>query len=212
MVPGASESHELQRTIDALHSRYKPLTDGDVATYIPELAKANPERLRHLHRDRRRRRSSRPATATARSPSSRSPSPSRSAWPSRTYGHETVAQARRRRAERRRVQLDRAAERARTGRHNPMINAGAITVTALLHARYGDEAFDHDPRPVQRRGRPPARRSIEAVYESERRTGHRNRAIAHLLLNFGLVHDDAERPSTSTSGSARFSSPAATWR
>lgn len=31
------------------------------------------------------------------------------------------------------------------------------------------------------------------MYESERRTGHRNRAIAHLLLNFGLVHDEAEQ-------------------
>jgi glutaminase len=31
-----------------------------------------------------------------------------------------------------------------------------------------------------------------AVYDSERRTGHRNRAIAHLLLNFDLVHDQAE--------------------
>ena len=32
----------------------------------------------------------------------------------------------------------------------------------------------------------------EAVFESERRTGHRNRAIAHLLLNFGVVHEEAE--------------------
>ena len=32
----------------------------------------------------------------------------------------------------------------------------------------------------------------QAVYESERRTGHRNRAIAHLLLNFGMVNDQAE--------------------
>ena len=32
----------------------------------------------------------------------------------------------------------------------------------------------------------------EAVYDSERRTGHRNRAIAHLLLNFGMVHHQAE--------------------
>ena len=31
------------------------------------------------------------------------------------------------------------------------------------------------------------------MFESERRTGHRNRAIAHLLLNFGLVHEEAER-------------------
>src|SRR4029077_13522133 len=32
----------------------------------------------------------------------------------------------------------------------------------------------------------------ESVYQSESRTGHRNRAIASLLLNFGLVHEEAE--------------------
>jgi len=30
------------------------------------------------------------------------------------------------------------------------------------------------------------------VYESEHRTGHRNRAITHLLLNFGIVAEEAE--------------------
>ena len=25
---------------------------------------------------------------------------------------------------------------------NPMVNAGAITITALLHAKYGDDTFD----------------------------------------------------------------------
>ena len=75
--------------------------------------------------------------------------------------------------------------------YNPMINSGAITVTALLHARYGDATFEHLlERFSAIAGRP---LSIdESVYESERRTGHRNRAIAHLLLNFGLVHDEAE--------------------
>ena len=76
--------------------------------------------------------------------------------------------------------------------HNPMINAGAITVSALLHARYGDEAFDL----ILERFSTAAGRQLRIdpdVYESERRTGHRNRAIAHLLLNFGLVHDAAER-------------------
>src|SRR5262249_4643262 len=33
----------------------------------------------------------------------------------------------------------------------------------------------------------------EAVYSSEASTGHRNRAIAYLLLNFGMVHDLAEQ-------------------
>jgi glutaminase len=76
--------------------------------------------------------------------------------------------------------------------HNPMINAGAITITALLHARFGDETFEWLlERLSAAAGRP--LKVDEAVFDSERRTGHRNRAIAHLLLNFGMVHDEAER-------------------
>jgi glutaminase len=85
------------------------------------------------------------------------------------------------------IQLQRYSNRP----HNPMINAGAITVTALLHARYGEATFDR----VLARFSDAAGRELridEAVYESERRTGHRNGAIAHLLLNFGLMHDAAE--------------------
>lgn len=74
---------------------------------------------------------------------------------------------------------------------NPMVNSGAITITALLHAKYGRETFDIIlDRTSKAAGRPLV--VDEEVYESERRTGHRNRAIAHLLLNFGLVHDEAE--------------------
>jgi len=75
--------------------------------------------------------------------------------------------------------------------HNPMVKAGAITVTALLHHRFGDRTFNVM---LDRLSAAAGRRlSVdERVYESERRTGHRNRAIAHLLLNFGLVHTEAE--------------------
>src|SRR4030095_5506647 len=75
--------------------------------------------------------------------------------------------------------------------HNPMVNAGAITVTALLHARYGERTFDVI---LDRLSAAAGRRLwiAEQWYESERRTGHRNRAIAHLLLNFGLVSCEAE--------------------
>lgn len=72
-----------------------------------------------------------------------------------------------------------------------MVNSGAITITALLHAKFGDETFDIIlDRMSKAAGRPLV--VDEQVYDSERRTGHRNRAIAHLLLNFGLVHDEAE--------------------
>jgi glutaminase len=75
--------------------------------------------------------------------------------------------------------------------HNPMINAGAISVTALLHARYGDDTI---ARILDRLSAAAGHRLTvdENVFVSERRTGHRNRAIAHLLLNFGVVHDEAE--------------------
>jgi glutaminase len=72
-----------------------------------------------------------------------------------------------------------------------MINTGAITVTALLHARYGNDALDR----LMNRLSAAAGRQLtidEDVFASERRTGHRNRAIAHLLLNFGMVHAEAE--------------------
>src|SRR6187455_1100841 len=39
----AAPAHELQILIDSLHSKYKANHAGEVATYIPELGKANPD-------------------------------------------------------------------------------------------------------------------------------------------------------------------------
>ena len=51
----------------------------------------------------------------------------------------------------------------------------------------------------------------EPVYESERDTGHRNRAIGHMLRNFDILdRATRSRRSTSTSSSARSRSTAAT--
>jgi len=74
---------------------------------------------------------------------------------------------------------------------NPMINAGAIATTSLIEgvtsekkmrrileafSRYVGHDLDID----------------EAVYKSEAETGHRNRAIAHLLRNFNIIPSDPE--------------------
>ena len=69
---------------------------------------------------------------------------------------------------------------------NPMVNAGAITVAALLHRELGDKALDYV---LDHLSRAAGRRlSIsESVYRSEAMTGHRNRAIAHLLVNVGAA-------------------------
>ncbi|MDP2606451.1 MAG: glutaminase A [Deltaproteobacteria bacterium] len=71
---------------------------------------------------------------------------------------------------------------------NPMVNAGAIATTALI------KGTGHDQRLARLlgkfsdlAGRP---LSIDhAVYTSERTTGHRNRAIAYLELNFGMIDE-----------------------
>ena len=43
MPTDATEKHELQIAIECLHDRFRPATNGQVATYIPELGKADPE-------------------------------------------------------------------------------------------------------------------------------------------------------------------------
>ena len=71
---------------------------------------------------------------------------------------------------------------------NPMINAGAITSTSLVA---GDSAAERERRVVDFYGRF-AGRALEVdadVYEAERDTGHRNRAIGHMLRAFGVLEE-----------------------
>jgi glutaminase len=74
---------------------------------------------------------------------------------------------------------------------NPMINAGAITSTSLVA---GAGAAEREGRVVDFYGRF-AGRPLEVdteVYEAERDTGHRNRAIGHMLRAFGVLEDDPD--------------------
>lgn len=74
---------------------------------------------------------------------------------------------------------------------NPMVNAGAITITALLYEAHGADTFDFIlDRFSDAAGRP--LKMSEEVYRSEARTGDRNRAITYLLRNVGVVGDGAE--------------------
>jgi glutaminase len=74
---------------------------------------------------------------------------------------------------------------------NPMIHAGAITSASLV---VGESAAERERRVVEAYSRF-AGRGLEVdtdVYESERATGHRNRAIGHMLRGFGILEDDPE--------------------
>ena len=75
--------------------------------------------------------------------------------------------------------------------YNPMVNAGAITVAGILREHYGEQAFDT----VLERFSSAANRVLdmdESVYHSESETGHRNRAIAHLLRASGALENEVE--------------------
>jgi len=182
------EKHELQALIEALYKEYLPLNKGEVATYIPELGRANPNHLGISL-----------VTADGRffeAGDCDLPFTIQSISKPFTFGmalgelgHEKVLHH---------VGVEPSGEpfnsielqRGSNRPFNPMVNAGAIAVTALLHSVYGGDTFS---RLIQCLSAA-AGRSLnidQAVYESEFATGHRNRAIAYLLLNFGMVHDQA---------------------
>jgi len=71
---------------------------------------------------------------------------------------------------------------------NPMINAGAIAISSLIKKAPGECGVRAFVRKMERAaGRP--LRIDEAVLASEAATGNRNRAIAYLMLNFGIIDD-----------------------
>ena len=66
-----SAAAPLRETLRELHAKYAPADEGKVADYIPELAKADPQLVRHRRGHRRRRRRSKSATASSCSPFNR---------------------------------------------------------------------------------------------------------------------------------------------
>jgi glutaminase len=71
---------------------------------------------------------------------------------------------------------------------NPMVNAGAIACSGLIHEAKGEDAFEYIRHAL---GRFAGRDLVvdEAVYASESATGDRNRAIAYLLRTNAVLND-----------------------
>lgn len=72
---------------------------------------------------------------------------------------------------------------------NPMVNAGAIACTGLIHSSKGGAAFEEIRKALGRF----AGRDLDvdgAVYTSESQTGDRNRAIAYLLKTNSVIADN----------------------
>ena len=184
MSTSAQGLSPIQRYLDELYEQLLGLTEGEVASYIPELMRSDPAWLGlalvtvdgHVYQ----------------AGDSRQPFTIQSISKAITYG--IALQDRGLDHVVSRVGVEPSGEAFNsisleqdTGRPvNPMINAGAIAVTGMVEHGSGDG-------PVSRiletfsRYTGHAHDIDESVYRSESDTGHRNRAIAHLLYGHGIL-------------------------
>ena len=179
----------IQDYLERLHAKYANLGDGEVASYIPELSHANPEwfgiciattdgRIYEVGDTRQ--------TFTIQSISKPftyglALEDCGTAAVLQTVGVEPTGDA-----------FNSISLAPDTGRPlNPMINAGAIATASLVAGRSEEDKMSRITGMYSMcAGRPLS--LDEAVYESERVTGHRNRAIGHMLRNFNILRDDPE--------------------
>ena len=84
-------------------------------------------------------------------------------------------------------------DQALTGAHiNPMINTGAIALCTLIHGRTYEERFSRLLDLARKLADNPRLEVDRSVYESEKKTGNKNRALVYMLKAYGMVEDPAE--------------------
>ena len=185
---GATEA-ELDNLVAAVLGRFQDDTEGALADYIPELAKVAPDRFGialastrgdvHVAGD-----AAVPFTIQSVSKPFAFAMLLDLAGRAETYASVGVQPSG---DPFNAIELD-----GRTNRpFNPMVNAGAIAVCGRLRQMLGAGAFDH----VIGKLSDAAGRALdvdEAVFRSERETGHRNRAIGHLLRAAGVFEVDVD--------------------
>ena len=72
---------------------------------------------------------------------------------------------------------------------NPMINTGAIALCTLIRGRDYAERFDRLLALVRTLANNPNLEVDQAVFRSEQLTGNKNRALAYLLTAYGMISD-----------------------
>ena len=84
-------------------------------------------------------------------------------------------------------------DQALTGAHiNPMINTGAIALCTLIQGSTYEEKFERLLETARKLSGNPALEVDPQVYHSERQTGNKNRALAYMLKAYGMVSDPAD--------------------
>ena len=75
---------------------------------------------------------------------------------------------------------------------NPMINAGAIALCTLINGNTYEEKFSRLLSLVRKLAGNSRLEMDENVYLSEKLTGNKNRALAHMLKAYGMIDDNVE--------------------
>ena len=178
----------LRKTLDRLHKKHSECHEGNVATYIPELAKANPGHF---------------GVAVVGVDGGIYEAGETSAEftiqsISKAFVFGLAVETHGRDAVLKRVGVEPSGDafnslelRSSRKPFNPMINAGAITDTGMVTGASVKERMNKILRLLSdAAGR--ELRVDESVYRSEKETGHRNRAIGHLLKNVDLIDGEVE--------------------
>lgn len=181
---------KIQGILDSTYAKFKNVDDGTVATYIPELGKANPKDFGLCV-----------ATVDGQVFTAGD-------WDKeftiqsmcKPFAFQMALEQRGTEEVLKRVGVEPSGEAfnsiefdPKSGRpFNPMVNAGAIAVASLIKqapVEAGIEAF------VDQMGRAAGRelRIDESVLASETLTGNRNRAIAYMLLNSGIIDEEVQQ-------------------
>jgi glutaminase len=75
--------------------------------------------------------------------------------------------------------------------YNPMVNAGAISMSALIHEKYGSNSEKEILSLFQNLANEKVHVD-EGVYVSELETSHRNRSLSYLMRGAGIINDPVE--------------------
>ena len=84
-------------------------------------------------------------------------------------------------------------DQALTGAHiNPMVNTGAIALCTLIQGQTYEEKFQRLLSLARKLSGNPGMELMESVYLSEKATGNKNRALAYMLKAYGMIQAPAE--------------------
>jgi glutaminase len=189
-VTTSTKQFRILAALNELHLRYRDHREGAIATYIPELAKANPDwfaicvvtadgqiyEIGDADREFTIQSVSKPFVyGLALEDHGRDAVLTKVGVEPTGDAFNSI------------IKLD-SANRP----HNPCINAGAIATTSLIK---GGDPTARLNRLLDLFGRYFGRKvQVDmSVFMSERTTGHRNRAIAYLMLNFGMIPNNVDQ-------------------